>query len=585
MILRKITVHNFRSIKHQDLFLNKYSLLVGENNSGKTNIMRALRIFYEDNIKYDEKTDFPKFKSVHDQESWIELEFLTTPKEQEGLKDEYRTTDRILKVRKLLKTTDKKFTDKVKANQSNIFAYENGALSTNYFYGAKNISQAKLGNVVFIPELSKVDDSLKMSGPSPLRDMINFVMKKVVKSSESFSKLDESFEEFNKKFKEEESKDGFSIKELVKDVNDEVKNWNIKFGIMINSIDPDAIVKNLVSHYIEDGNLGHEKVNIDSFGQGLQRHLIYTLIKLSTKYSEVIKAEKKDFSPDFTLILFEEPEAFLHPSQQENLNLGLLKLADDEDQQVLASTHSPIFVSRKTEDLASLIRLNRKNEDTAVFQATKEIIESLFDENTTMFKLFKDKLSDTTTSEGLKSKIRQKKLASDEDCIDIKLEEESLKYFLWFDSERASAFFARHVVICEGASEKIFLDYLLHTCWQDLRKNNVYFLDAMGKFNIHRYMNLFKSLGIDHSVLTDTDDDTEINEIINTFIQSQKNAYTKEIVFLHKNLEEVLGIPQCERYRKPLNIMYHYSKKKISDDKLKKLKEDYISKLLPSGEE
>jgi hypothetical protein len=86
-------------------------------------------------------------------------------------------------------------------------------------------------------------------------------------------------------------------------------------------------------------------------------------------------------------------------------------------------------------------------------------------------------------------------------------------------------------------------------------------------------------------VLTDTDDDTEINEIINTFIQSQKNAYTKEIVFLHKNLVEVLGIPQCERYRKPLNIMYHYSKKKISDDKLKKLKEDYISKLLPSGEE
>lgn len=585
MILQKITLHNFRSFKHQELYINKYSLLVGENNAGKTNIMRALRIFYEDNVKFDEKIDFPKFREISDQESWIELEFLTSSKEQDGLKDEYKTKDKILRVRKIFKTNDKIFVDKVKANQSNIFAYENGQLSTNYFYGAKNISQAKLGSVIFIPELSKIDDTLKMSGPSPLRDMINFVMKKVVKSSASFSKLDASFEEFNKKFKEEESKDGFSLKELIKDVNDEVRSWNIKFGIMINSIEPDAIVKNLVSHYIEDGNLGHEKVNIDSFGQGLQRHLIYTLIKLSTKYSEVTKTEKKDFAADFTLILFEEPEAFLHPSQQENLNWGLMKLSGEEDQQVLATTHSPIFVSKKTEDLPSLLRLKRKNEDTEVFQVNKGILEGLFDENATMFKLFKDKLNDTTTPLDLKNKIKQMKLASNEDCVDIKIEEEALKYFLWFDSERSSSFFARHVVICEGACEKIFLDFLLQTCWQDLRKSNVYFLDAMGKYNIHRYMNLFKCLGIDHSVLADTDGDDKINEIINTFIQSQKNEFTKEVLFLNKNLEEVLGIPQCDKYRKPLNIMYHYSKGKILDDKLEKLKIDFVVKLLPQGEE
>lgn len=580
MNLLKITIHNFRSIKHQELYLNKYSLLVGENNSGKTNVMRALRIFYEDSVKFDEKVDFPKFKGLTDQESWIELEFLTTDKEQEGLKDEYKSKDKILKVRRFFKTSDKKFSDKVKANQSNIFAYENNELSTNYFYGAKNISQAKLGNIIFIPELSKVDDSLKLSGPSPLREMINFVMKKVVKNSESFTKLDASFEEFNKKFREEESKDGFSIKELVKDVNKEVGDWNIKFGLTINSIEPDAIVKNLVSHYIEDGNLGNEKVAIDSFGQGLQRHLIYILIRLSTKYSEVVKAEKKEFSPDFTLILFEEPEAFLHPSQQDNLNLSLLQLSQEEDQQILATTHSPIFVSKNTEDLTSLIRLKRKNEDTEVFQVSKEILDDLFNVNTTMFKLFKDKLQDSSVSDSLKNKIRQRKLASDEDCVDIKLEEESLKYFLWFDSERSASFFAKHIIICEGASERIFLDFLLHTRWQDLRKNHVYFLDAMGKYNIHRYMNLFKCLGIEHSVIADSDEDTEINGVINKFIEAKKNQFTKEILFFDKNLEVVLGIPQSEKYRKPLNIMYHYIKRKIPDGKIQTLRDDFVAKLL-----
>ena len=184
MQIQKITIHNFRSIKHQEIILDDYSILLGENNAGKTNIIRALRIFYEDNLKFNEKTDFPKF-NTNDQESWIEIEFLTTEDEQENLKDEYKSSDNILRVRKFLKSTNK---ERVKANQSNIFAYKKGKLSDNLFYGAKNISEAKIGNVIYIPELSKIDDSVKMSGPSPLRDMINFVVTKIAKKSPSFSK-------------------------------------------------------------------------------------------------------------------------------------------------------------------------------------------------------------------------------------------------------------------------------------------------------------------------------------------------------------------------------------------------------------
>ena len=77
MKLNSVNIHNFRSIKDASLNLYDYSLLVGANNAGKTNLLTALRIFYEDDIKFDEKTDFSKFPT-DDNESWIDVEFLLT---------------------------------------------------------------------------------------------------------------------------------------------------------------------------------------------------------------------------------------------------------------------------------------------------------------------------------------------------------------------------------------------------------------------------------------------------------------------------------------------------------------------------
>lgn len=567
MKINKITIHNFRSIKHQEIILGNYSILLGENNAGKTNIIRALRIFYENDLKFDAKVDFPKF-TTDDQESWVEIEFLTNDDEQANLKDEYKSDDKILKVRRFFKSEDK---ERVKANQSNIFAYENGELSKNLFYGAKNISESKIGNIIYIPELSKVDDSLKMSGPSPLRDMINFVVTKIAKKSASFTKLETDFEEFNKVFKSEDT-DGFSVQNLEDDINKEVKEWNIEFGLKVNPLKPNDIVKSLVSHFIKDGFLNNEEVKIDSFGQGLQRHLIYALIKLSTKYNDVIKKDKKEFSPDFTFILFEEPEAFLHPSQQEKMNASLQTLAESEEQQILITTHSPIFVSKNTRKLSSLIKVKRDGE-SKIFQIKHEQIDELLDENSGMFHLFLAKLNDANLSDELKQKIRSKKLANESDDIEIKLKEESFKYFLWIDSERASSFFARHVVICEGATEKIFIDYLIDTVWKELKEKHIYVLDSLGKFNIHRYMNLFGILGIEHSVLMDKDNDQDIHKEINDFIESRKNEYTKTIECFDKDIETFLGIEAPPRRdQKPLNVIYKYNQSEIEQEKINELK-------------
>lgn len=569
MKLQEVIIHNIRSIQHTSFQLSSYSMLVGENNVGKTNIFTALRLFYEDGgLKYKKEVDFPKF--AKDDESWVELAFITTEDEQDGLKDEYKSKDKILRVRKYFRSKEK---DLVKPNQSNIYAYESGELSNNLFYGAKNVSQAKLGKVIYIPAVSKTDETLKLSGPSPFREMLNLVMKRAVLESPTFDNLKTAFDAFNSDFKKESSEEGLSINSLIHEINSEIGNWNVRFDVSVNPIKPEEIVKNLLSHHIEDIDLGGEQINLASFGQGLQRHLIFTLIKLSAKYTVTSAAKRKDFDPDFTLLLFEEPEVFLHPSQQESLHLSLRTLASGTSEQVLVSSHSPHFVSKQVSHLPGMVRLSKDNGITKTFQITKKVLSEILDENLGLYRKFCDCLKSTQISEEIKKQIRKRGLGEENPNPAGKLEEEALKYFLWLDSERSSLFFAKKVIVCEGASEKVFIDYLFDERWPGFREKHVYLLDALGKFNIHRYMVLLTALGIEHSVLFDSDQDAGIQEIINSFIQDQKTDFTKNIHAFEKDFEEFLGIKKPKRGDlKPLNIMVKYQNQEISSDKLTELK-------------
>ena len=568
MRINKIQLHNFRAIKDGIFNLNNYSLLIGENNSGKSTVITAIRMFYEDDgLKFNDARDFPKFKT-EDITSWIEIEFQLTDDESSNLKDEYRIEGNKLKVRRYFKSENKELVD---SKNSNIYAYENGNLSSNYFYGAKNISQTKLGKVIFIPEISKTSDTLKFSGPSPLRDITNFVFSKIVKNSPSYSALNSAFDSFNEEFDKESKSDDFTLNSLQTDINYDLKSWEVSFGLRINPIKPADIVKTLFSHYITDNNLGDKEVDIASLGQGVQRHLIYTLLKLTAKYVDKKEEKKKDFSPNFTLILFEEPEAFLHPTQQEQLNISLSKVSSEN--QILISTHSPIFVSKNIDNLTSIVKLDRANGIAKIFQIEKSELDDLLNSNAGLYKHLSDLLGDTTISDALKKEIRKKHLGDDVPDMPAKLYDESFKYFLWLDSERSSAFFAKHVIICEGATEKIFLDFLINTKWNDLKGRQMYFLDSLGKFNIHRFMNLFGKLGITHSVLFDSDNDKGVHDKINGFIENNKNSFTKKIQSFDKDFEAFLNISLPSRNDlKPLNIMTKYDANDIEDEKISELK-------------
>lgn len=572
MKIKSIKIHNFRSILDSpEIILNDFSLLVGANNVGKSNLIDALRILYDDD-KFDSKRDFPKASlNPQDNESWVDVKYNLSDEEYKSLPDYAKKFTNELRIRKYFKSDKQEY---FKSGQSNIFAYEDeGAISKNLFHGAKNVSEAKLGRIIFIPSVNKTEDVLKTSGPSPLRQIATFVFEKVAKKSPAFNSLETALSSFESDFTIESSPDGFSIKDLIDDVNKHLEEWQISFGIAIKKIKIDDIIKNLFEHNWKDDNLGGEAIDINQYGQGFQRHIIYTLIKLSAKYVDKRTSSKKEFIPEFVLILFEEPEAFLHPAQQEILHAGLKEITSKEEEQaqVLISTHSPIFVSRNIDDLTSVIRLQKERGKTRVSQITEINENILFGENAKLLGFLKTKLTETSTPADIKSEIQNIVNGTDDS---LKLEEESMRYFLWLNSERCSLFFADFVIICEGASEKIFVEYLIKSKWEDLRKNRIYLLDAGGKYNIHRYMNLFELLCIPHSILLDSDGDRKHQKYINEFIDSNKRSQTRSIHKFDPDFENFLSISSVKRLdKKPLNVFQHFRNGKISDAKINELKE------------
>jgi len=287
---------------------------------------------------------------------------------------------------------------------------------------------------------------------------------------------------------------------------------------------------------------------------------VYTFIKLSTKYKEKKSAEdKKEFFSNFLLILFEEPEAFLHSSQQEILNQSLKELSDEGNQQVLISTHSVHFVSKNIDNLPAILKLYKQDGRTQVYQIAEPELKQILIANKDLKRILGETIEDK----------------------DMDLE--AIRYSLWLNPDRCCAFFADFVLICEGASEKILIDYLIKNKEIEPLNKEIYILNAMGKENIHRYMNLFKELGIKHSILFDGDKNSNNqsrHQAINKFLQNNKNEYTIAIDYFENNLECFLGIPEESRGdKKPLNVMWHYENNKIQNNKISDFKEK-IKKLL-----
>ena len=542
MQLNQIQIHNFRSILDETIRMTDYSLLVGPNNSGKSTIIDALRCFYEKGGIRFSASDVPLSES-RDGESWIELAFTLTHDEADLLPSQYRLQDNCLKVRKIFQTATPK-----PRKPGYIYAYlDNDELSDSPFFGAKNVGSGKFGDLIFIPAISKVDDQAKLGGPSPLRDLLDDIMSSVTQDGMAYHNLEASISEFSTNIRTEETADGRSLFGMSSELNQLLAAWNAEFALSFRTPPVKELLKSMLDWHFVDGDHG-ERQEASQYGSGFQRFFIYSLIRLAADYAPPKAARQAgEFSPTMTLVLFEEPEAFLHPHSQVNLSRSLKELSRSGQWQVICATHSPLFASRNTDDISSLTRLARQNGTASARQINSIEWSDLVADNQAVY----DHLTDI-----------------DIQPEDRTVEMEAMKFFLWLNPDRASAFFASQILLVEGPTEVALINRLVDDDRLPSGIAGLYVFDCMGKYNIHRFMNLFGRLGIPHSVLHDNDGSGKGNthQILNASIQSSRNEFTKRISVIEENLEHLLGLNEKTRSdRKPQQALYAYEIGSISE--------------------
>jgi predicted ATP-dependent endonuclease of OLD family len=152
----------------------------------------------------------------------------------------------------------------------------------------------------------------------------------------------------------------------------------------------------------------------------------------------------------------------------------------------------------------------------------------------------------------------------------MKPEMEAIKHFLWLNADRSTLFFAAFVLLVEGPTEVALINKLIHDGRiQDL-DCGLYILDCLGKYNIHRFMNLLNQLGIMHSVLHDDDLDKDEHKDINQLIEDSRDGkLTYQVVRIPDKLEAYLGVSSASSpHRKPQHLIYLYEEGAISQSNL-----------------
>lgn len=341
MFLEKFRIQNFRGIHDLTLTFNEgLNIIIGENNSGKTRIIDALRIClgYKDIDRtiYINENDFtvglPEDESIK-----FSLYFKGNFDEQELFYDIFNPETQYLEIHF-------KYYIKVKNNRKRIY---------NKVWGGSFEGQ-QISDEIFQELFHIYLDPLRDSGRY-LHPGRNNILGKF------FSKVESEYDK----------------NELIQDLNEQINNHRIMNfvksskegyidlhldGMTHNDFPPFDInlipeeYDNFVNNFfitlpVDGGNLG-----LSQNGLGYN-NLIYMSILLGN-------LKDLDDESTYTALCVEEPEAHLHPQLQKSFFNYLMEfLNEDYPFQIFMTSHSPILVSHA--NLKSLIILENINNKVA----------------------------------------------------------------------------------------------------------------------------------------------------------------------------------------------------------------------------
>jgi len=205
------------------------------------------------------------------------------------------------------------------------------------------------------------------------------------------------------------------------------------------------------------------KSDVQSKGDGLKRAVIFALLRTYVALSRAADSSAGNSGAPAYVILFEEPELYLHPSAQRVLFEALRRLSSSH--QVVLSTHSPVFLGPAT--TRTFIKLTKRVPTESGARPFSEALAIDLDSDLTV-----------------------------RDAFQLICYENS-----------AAGFFAAKIILVEGDSDTIFFRHaggVLCPDWHD-RARAVEFVRLNGKTNLKRFREFFSRFGVRTYAILDLD--------------------------------------------------------------------------------
>lgn len=353
MYISELSVINFRSIEKETFLFNPYSILIGKNNAGKSNIIDALRLLLEGTKKDFTARDFHNSDEDIIFEAKIEnaehfLDLSSEP--HKGKIKEDIDEEGCLKVRRVIKSG-------LDVDKLRVFDLKKGDYGLKT--GIENSLKQLLPEVIFIEAVKNPSIEAQGKPTVTLGKIIRQILDRVQK--ETSEKIEKAFKDANVLLNVVEKKINGKSEEIDNRTED-IKNIESKIKRNLQTVFGDVDVRLKIDFPEVPELLANSRIELfdsgvwtppELKGQGVQRALYVALLRSladQLRESDIKEASvKRPF-----MLLVEEPEIFLHPSVLETMRSAVENIS--KTNQVVISTHSPNIVSRKTFSNVILIR-------------------------------------------------------------------------------------------------------------------------------------------------------------------------------------------------------------------------------------
>lgn len=335
-----LSIENFRSVGETPItidFPEKQPLiLIGENNAGKSNIIRALELMFgEFHPKYKRLDDYDHYQ--RDTNNGINIEATIS-----GLQGQVKNYGNLYGVNG--------FKFRAKKGVENDFV----AVQTEDGLENKYVSTVLRDELLCVVVSSEQNLSYQLSYASKFT-LLSKVTKsfhdKLSENPERVDRLKDLFENIKSTFLEVEEFGTFNTN-MSMIAGQMLSNMTHALAFDFTAYDPSNYFKTLKVHPTEDG----ETRAYEELGTGQQQ-----ILALSFAH-----AYAKSFLGQGLIFVIDEPEAHLHPLAQRWLAKKMFQMAQD-GLQIVLTTHSPFFINL---DFLDSINLIKKDEQTEIFNIT-----------------------------------------------------------------------------------------------------------------------------------------------------------------------------------------------------------------------